>query len=1519
MILILALLSACGPGNADEDGDGVSVADGDCDDTEAKIHPGARDVPYDGLDTDCGGGSDDDADGDGADDAAHGGDDCDDADPTVYPGAGEDWQDDVDQDCDGVADVEGAACEADIDLVSADGARVALDLCGAWSMDASFDVAAGELRTFELTLPSSDSESCRITLAMPGVCGAGTYLLGDDAGALEVVAVTCEGVGAPEASTWSAVNGYVQLDAASPGGGALAVGGATAVNLSGELRGLAGDGRSLEGSFAISGTVVVVPAADDLCAPLIELDADGDGDIALAYGGTDCDDAEATVNPGAPEVCGGLDDDCDGLVDLDDPSVDPDSYIPWHRDLDGDGYGDPDATVEACSAPDGYVLDGTDCDDQDAAVSPAAVEVCDAADVDEDCDSLTDDADPDADSATASIWYLDLDGDGYGDPADAGVLACDPAGLRSAPDATDCDDTDAVAHPSAAEVCDTANTDEDCDGLSDDEDRSVASAGFSTWYVDTDGDSYGGTSSARACDATGTYTATSLGDCDDADAAVNPGASEVCDAADADEDCDGTVDDDDRSLDTSTTSALYRDADGDGWAPTGAASLSLCDPSGLYAATTMGDCDDADDAVSPGAVETCDAADTDEDCDGFADDDDTTATGTTTWYIDLDGDGSGASTSTTSACDAAGTYTARAAGDCDDADATVSPSATEVCDTADVDEDCDGLADDADAGVSAASKGTWYRDADADGYGDSARAGVLACDAASTYTATVNTDCDDARATISPAAAEVCDAADTDEDCDGRSDDADVSVSAATKTRYYADADRDGYGRSTDAGALACDATSSRSATAATDCDDARSAVNPAAVEVCDSSDADEDCDGAADDADASVSTSTYGTWYADADRDSYGNAAVSTRACNASASYRVADATDCDDTRSSVNPGRAETWYDGTDGDCDGLSDDDQDVDGYDAAAWGGDDCDDTDDAVNPAATEIWYDGVDGDCDGLSDYDQDLDGYEAESYGGDDCLDTDADAWPGNAEAWYDGIDGDCDGASDYDQDLDGYTSDAYGGTDCDDTSALAYPSAAESWFDATDSSCDGYDERVSLRSADTVISGAAVNYQSGFPRTGGDLDGDGYDDLVVASANGTGTYGSHSVLYGPITGDVSLSSVTDVINVNTGTGAGYIGAIVRDTDGDGNDDYLIGENGGFMQSSYAYLLRGPITGSKTVASAVTLSAGLGSRRGGYYLGQSVADGGDVDGDGYGDFVVGAPWGDYGCTSFEERGYQDFHCGDAFVFYGPVTSNIAVDSSGADAVLVGTRATTDLSLNEQIGIAVTGAGDLDGDGYDDVGVAGTLADYTGTDSGVVWIHLGPLSGSVAVTTGDASVRGDSAGDQLGTSLSVQGDLDGDGYSDLVVGAPYADEGGANAGAAYVFYGSIAGTNGAASADLVLYGAEAGDLAGSEVSFVENIDGAGANAVVVSAPYNDLIATSSGAVYVLTSPGIGTFYLDDAAAALFTGRNTSDLAGSPARASDLDGDGAGDVVIGVYADDQVDTNAGAVFIHYGDR
>ena len=169
----------------------------------------------------------------------------------------------------------------------------------------------------------------------------------------------------------------------------------------------------------------------------MERDADGDGYPATAHGGSDCDDGDVTVHPGAEEVCNGVDDDCDGAIDED--ALDADT---WHVDLDGDGAGDPASTLLACDQPAGAVADGTDCDDGDPAVHPGAEEACDG--VDTDCDGALDEDE------------ADLDGDGFDVCADL-----------------DCDDGDPDAWPEAPEDC-ADGSDQDCDGLVDCEDGDCA-------------------------------------------------------------------------------------------------------------------------------------------------------------------------------------------------------------------------------------------------------------------------------------------------------------------------------------------------------------------------------------------------------------------------------------------------------------------------------------------------------------------------------------------------------------------------------------------------------------------------------------------------------------------------------------------------------------------------------------------------------------------------------------------------------------------------------------------------------------------------------------------------------------------------------------------------------------------------------------------------------------------------------------------------------------------------------------
>ena len=112
---------------------------------------------------------------------------------------------------------------------------------------------------------------------------------------------------------------------------------------------------------------------------------------------TDCDDTDPAVHPGAVEVCGGGDEDCDGSVDEDDAA---DATL-WYADADADTYGDPAVSSAACAAPEGAVADSSDCDDRDSWAHPGGTEVCGGGD--EDCDGVVDEAD----AADATIWYGD--------------------------------------------------------------------------------------------------------------------------------------------------------------------------------------------------------------------------------------------------------------------------------------------------------------------------------------------------------------------------------------------------------------------------------------------------------------------------------------------------------------------------------------------------------------------------------------------------------------------------------------------------------------------------------------------------------------------------------------------------------------------------------------------------------------------------------------------------------------------------------------------------------------------------------------------------------------------------------------------------------------------------------------------------------------------------------------------------------------------------------------------------------
>ena len=502
-------------------------------------------------------------------------------------------------------------------------------------------------------------------------------------------------------------------------------------------------------------------------------------------------------------------------------------------------------------------------------------------------------------------------------------------------------------------------------------------------------------------------------DCDDDDETSHPGAEEVCDGAD--NDCDDETDED-SAVDAPT---WHPDADEDHFGDPSVAVVSCAPPEAGYI-SVADDCDDLDNDINPDADELCDEEDND--CDGLIDEDD--AVDSLTWFADDDLDGFGDPDSTTSACTQPSGYVDSDT-DCDDHDNDLNPDADEICDSADEDEDCDGLTDDDDD--STIEKTAYYEDDDEDGAGDEDGVSQEWCDAPAGLVAN-NDDCDDSDPDLSPSSAELCD--EIDNDCNGVIDD----ESALPYQWWYEDNDEDGYGDPDDA-FYAC-AQPEETVANDLDCDDGDDDTNPDATEMCDGDD--NDCDGLTDEEDAADAIE----FYADDDGDGYGDADDTSYACSLPEDHASNDI-DCDDHDDDVYPGADETWYDGEDSDCAGDSDFDQDGDGEDALGYGGLDCLDEDPDSYPGAEETWYDGIDSDCDGASDYDKDLDGYERSEDGGLDCDDDDDDVNPDSADTWYDGVDSDCDGASDYDKDQDGSDWVEYGGRDCDDGDDTSFDDA--------------------------------------------------------------------------------------------------------------------------------------------------------------------------------------------------------------------------------------------------------------------------------------------------------------------------------------------------------------------------------------------------------------------------------------------------------------------------------------------
>jgi hypothetical protein len=581
------------------------------------------------------------------------------------------------------------------------------------------------------------------------------------------------------------------------------------------------------------------------CGEEVIPDGDRDGYNQLV----DCDDDNPDVFPGAAEICDGLDNDCiDG--------VDNGVRATLYQDLDGDGSAG-EVSVDACPAPNLYA-DWDDCDDGNELRAPGLEEICDG--LDNDCDDQTDEG-------VLFTWFVDSDGDGFGD-ASASVDACDaPAGTVA--DSTDCNDALAAINPGMTELCN--GLDDDCNGVAD----ADAGLGLVRYYPDVDGDGYGGGGlTVDACEPPAGH-AENQDDCDDADDRRFPGNLELCDGID--NDCDADVDEE-----APGATVFYADVDGDGFGVSDEYHVGCAAPASTGWSFVPGDCDDspafgAD--INPLASELCNELD--DDCNGQVDDG--TSDAVMAWD-DADGDGYGDPASADWYCDVPKKAVDNAS-DCDDEDADRSPDGDEVCDG--FDNDCDGDIDDADGSVDLTGAPTYYVDVDGDGFGIDST--IVACAAPSGY-ADEDDDCDDAAAGVNPDALEQCN--EIDDDCDD-------AVDEGVGRTWYVDNDGDGFGDPTTEAAQ-CTTPASGWVEVPGDCDDQDNAMTPETV------------------------------WYRDGDGDGYGVDDITAVACARPDPLWTQTLGDCDDLDAASSPEGEEVCFladwqvDGRDNNCDGIVDED-------------------------------------------------------------------------------------------------------------------------------------------------------------------------------------------------------------------------------------------------------------------------------------------------------------------------------------------------------------------------------------------------------------------------------------------------------------------------------------------------------------------------------------------------------------------------------------------------------------------
>jgi hypothetical protein len=802
--------------------------------------------------------------------------------------------------------------------------------------------------------------------------------------------------------------------------------------------------------------------------------------------------------------------------------------------------------------------------------------------------------------------------------------------------------------------------------------------------------------------------------------------------------------------------------------------------------------------------------------------------------------------------------------DCDDSD----PTSTVVANDA----DCDGVVNIDDCDDSDPTSTVVANDADCDG--------VVNID-----------DCDDSDPTSTVVA--------NDADCDGVVNIDDCDDSDPTSTVVANDADCDGVVNIDD-----CDDSDPTSTTVAEDAD-CDGVVNADDCDVMDPDSTvvaeDADCDGVltADDCDDSDPTSTV---VAD---DSDCDGVVTADDCDDSDPSTINDM-DCDGivTSDDCDDGDASSTAVVDDADCDGVvtaydCDDsdpfstilvtDKDCDGIVTA----DDCNDSDALIGAVADDMDCDGTltGDDCDdsdaSLNENDIDLDGY---STCDGDCDDTDADLDAG-------------------DMDLDSYSS---CDGDCDDDDSSAYPGVAVEQLLGKDLNCDGLGGG-DLVLADYSFAGEAYGNQAGMDVSdAGDVDGDGLDDILVAASYYGDTNNGKVYLFlaSSLTGSTELDlALADYTFVGQSS-YGYFGTSIAgagDVDGDGLSDILIG-----AKYDGVYLILGSSLGATSEFDLDLADYRFVQENSNDFAGESVSFAGDVDGDLLDDILIGAPGNDDNANA----------AGKSYlILASSLGATSQIDLSLADYIFIGENESDLLGRggvssagdvdNDGLDDILLGAIGPDAGGSD----AGKAYLILGSS-------LGAIS-EINVWEADYTFVGENAGDEAGVSVSSAGDVDGDGLDDILIGADENDYGGATAGMAYLILGSSLGANSEidlSQADYNFWGHYGVDWAGHSVSSAGDVDGDGLDDILIGAVGNDVGGSYAGMTYLFLGSSLGatsgmSLTLADYA---FAGKAGEGSGKSVSNAGDVNGDGVDDIIIGAWSNDDVDTNVGKAYLILSD-